>query len=131
LPRVSRHEVHISGISNETKDEELSKLVALEDADAVLALNGTTFHGQKLLVQRRVFQKATESEAEGLSRKEKRKLAATKKEQAEVESKDEKGARSTADVVTGEASTRNQSKDEKVSQEEVETSSSSTFKIPS
>ena len=29
LPRVSRHEVHISGISNDLKEEELSKLISL------------------------------------------------------------------------------------------------------
>ncbi|KAG0365729.1 Splicing factor [Gamsiella multidivaricata] len=129
LPRVSRHEVHISGITNELKEEELEKLVALyaqptsvfiqrvaqskgkpwanikfeteEDADKALALDGTMFHGKELSVKRRVFQKATAGGEEGLSRKERRRLAAEKKQQAEKdvdqeESKDGEGAPSTS-----------------------------------
>ncbi|KAI1312652.1 Squamous cell carcinoma antigen recognized by T-cells 3 [Mortierella claussenii] len=87
LPFVSRHEVHIAGVSNELKEEDLRKLVALyaeptsvfimrtseakggpwanvkfnneNDADAVLALDGTIFQGKNLSVTRRLFTKKT------------------------------------------------------------------------
>ncbi|KAI8351367.1 hypothetical protein B0O80DRAFT_116659 [Mortierella sp. GBAus27b] len=110
MPTVSRHEVHISGISNELKEDELSKLMSLyavptsvyiqriaqskgtpwanvkfdteKDADAALALNGTSFHGKELSVQRRRFQNhAKEGDGQNLSRKERRKFLAIQREQ--------------------------------------------------
>ncbi|KAF9946278.1 Splicing factor [Mortierella alpina] len=56
LPKVSRHELHISGFTNEMKGDELQKLVELEEANAALALDGTMFHGKPLNVKRREFQ---------------------------------------------------------------------------
>ncbi|CAO3571089.1 unnamed protein product [Mortierella alpina] len=84
LPKVSRHELHISGFSNEMKEDELQKLIELhatpveifikrqarskgpawanikfeteEEANAALALDGTMFHGKALNVKRREFQ---------------------------------------------------------------------------
>ncbi|KAG0307311.1 Splicing factor [Dissophora globulifera] len=70
LPRVSRHEVHISGISNELKEDELQKLISLKDADAALTLNGTIFHGTELAVTRRVFKKEAQ---ENTTRRDRRK----------------------------------------------------------
>ncbi|KAF9349034.1 Splicing factor [Mortierella sp. AD094] len=86
LPLVSRHEVHIAGLSNEIKKEDLQKLIELiaeptevyikrgsavkgepwsnikfkseNDADAVLSLNGTMFQSKELVVTRRVFSKS-------------------------------------------------------------------------
>ncbi|KAG0211431.1 Splicing factor [Mortierella sp. GBA30] len=83
LPKISRHELHISGFTNEMKEDELQKLVELyakptevfikrqpkskgaawanckfeseEEADAALALDGTMFHGNPLIVKRREF----------------------------------------------------------------------------
>ncbi|KAF9290597.1 Squamous cell carcinoma antigen recognized by T-cells 3 [Mortierella alpina] len=84
LPKVSRHELHVSGFTNEMKEDELQKLVELhatpvevfikrqarskgpawanikfeteEEANAALALDGTMFHGKPLNVKRREFQ---------------------------------------------------------------------------
>ncbi|KAF9920650.1 Splicing factor [Linnemannia zychae] len=102
-PKESRHELHVSGLSIDVKDEELRKLIALyaepehiyvqrqtdtkggtwanikfhteADADAAVAMNGLSFQGKNLSVTRRVFKNP---EYEGLSRTEKRKLKAQK-----------------------------------------------------
>ncbi|KAG0010860.1 Splicing factor [Entomortierella chlamydospora] len=86
LPLVSRHEIRITGLSNDVKKEDLQKLVKLiaepievyimrgpavkgepwanikfkseSDADAVLSLNGTIFQSKELTVTRRVFSKS-------------------------------------------------------------------------
>ncbi|KAG0266470.1 Splicing factor [Mortierella polycephala] len=105
LPKESRHELHVTGIANDVKQDELRKLVALfaeplevfvmrpkgpdiepwanikfsteQDANAALALNGTAFQGKPLVVTRRVFKNArADASTEGLSRKERRKQAA-------------------------------------------------------
>ncbi|KAF9191909.1 Splicing factor [Haplosporangium sp. Z 11] len=105
LPKESRHELHVTGIANDVKQDELHKLVALfaepvevfvmrpkgpnvepwanikfsteQDANAALALNGTVFQGKPLVVTRRVFKNAkADPSTGGLSRKERRKQAA-------------------------------------------------------
>ncbi|KAF9394522.1 Splicing factor [Mortierella sp. AD011] len=86
LPLVSRHEIRITGLSNDVKKEDLQKLVKLiaepievyimrgpaakgepwanikfkseSDANAVLSLNGTMFQSKELTVTRRVFSKS-------------------------------------------------------------------------
>ncbi|KAF8937233.1 RNA-binding protein 4F [Dissophora ornata] len=126
LPRVSRHEVHVSGITNELKEEELKKLVSLhaqptsvfimrnssskgkiwanvkfdteEDADAALALNGTMFHGKQLTVTRRVFQQKESDENQ--SRRERRK-ALQKKEEGEESKHEEPEAEVATSSTTG------------------------------
>lgn len=104
----------------------------------MLALNGTRFHGQELSVQRRVFQSANEGEGQqGLSRRERRKLAAAKKEQGEAEgndtgSMDEEASGSTSTVPV-EPSIMDRKEAEAGPQEgggKGETSGSSAFKVP-
>ncbi|KAF9434441.1 Splicing factor [Entomortierella beljakovae] len=91
LPQVSRHELHIRGLSNEVKEEELRKLLSLfaepndiyikrggsaesggpwanikfkseSDANAALGVNGTVFQGLELIASRRIFTKAESSQ---------------------------------------------------------------------
>ncbi|KAF9115231.1 RNA-binding protein 4F [Mortierella sp. AM989] len=116
LPLVSRHEVHIKGLLNEIKEEELQKLITLiaeptevfimrgsaaksgpwanikfkseGEANAALALNGTMFQGKELTVTRRVFSKV-ESNQDQSSRAMKRKHAAEARALAEQGPKDQ------------------------------------------
>ncbi|KAF9918833.1 hypothetical protein BX616_005211 [Lobosporangium transversale] len=72
LPFVSRHELHISGISNELKEEDLRKLVALyaEPTSVFIKRGGATsggswanikFSSEELVAARRLFTKAESS----------------------------------------------------------------------
>ncbi|KAF9203644.1 Squamous cell carcinoma antigen recognized by T-cells 3 [Haplosporangium sp. Z 27] len=111
LPLVSRHEVHISGLTNEIKEEELQKLIALiaeptevfikrggelwanikfkseEDANAALTLNGTMFQSKELVVTRRVFSNSESASDASPSRAVRRKNAAKARALADQESK--------------------------------------------
>ncbi|KAF9901075.1 RNA-binding protein 4F [Linnemannia zychae] len=103
LPKESRHELNVTGLNIDVKDEDLHKLVALyaepqhvfvkrqadakggtwanikfdseADADAAVAMNGLSFQGKTLEVTRRMFKNP---EYEGMTRTEKRKLKAQK-----------------------------------------------------
>ncbi|KAF8934884.1 Splicing factor [Haplosporangium gracile] len=103
LPKESRHELNVKGLSIDVKEEDLRKLVSLyaepdhvfvqrqtdakggtwanvkfhteADANAAVAMNGLSFQGKTLEVNRRVFKSP---EYEGLTRTEIRKLKAKK-----------------------------------------------------
>ncbi|KAF9133230.1 Splicing factor [Mortierella sp. 14UC] len=103
LPKESRHELHVTGLNIDVKDEDLHKLIALyaepqhvfvkrqadakggtwanvkfeseADANAAVAMNGLSFQGKTLEVTRRTFKNP---EYEGMTRTEKRKLKAQK-----------------------------------------------------
>ncbi|KAF9137019.1 Splicing factor [Linnemannia schmuckeri] len=103
LPKESRHELNVKGLSIDVKEEDLRKLVSLyaepehvfvqrqtdakggtwanvkfhteADANAAVAMNGLSFQGKALEVNRRVFKSP---EYEGLTRTEIRKLKAKK-----------------------------------------------------
>ncbi|KAG0027208.1 RNA-binding protein 4F [Podila clonocystis] len=102
LPNESRHELRLSGISNDIQEADIKKLMSLygtpaevfihrqsdvikepwanvkfeseDEARAALALNGTEYFGKTLSVKRRMFVRV-ETE-KGMSRKERRRFAA-------------------------------------------------------
>ncbi|KAF9100385.1 RNA-binding protein 4F [Mortierella sp. GBA35] len=110
LPKQSRHELHISGLKIEVKDEELRKLISLyaepeeiyverkpttkggtwanakfhaeADADAAVAMDGLSFQGETLMVKRRVFKNP---DYEGLTRTDIRKLKAKRSAEKRVQ----------------------------------------------
>ncbi|KAG0278386.1 RNA-binding protein 4F [Linnemannia exigua] len=103
MPKESRHELNVTGLNIDVKEEDLHKLVSLyaipqnvfvkhqpdakggtwanvkfdseADAEAAVAMNGLSFQGKTLEVTRRVFKNP---EYEGMTRTEKRKLKAQK-----------------------------------------------------
>ncbi|KAG0206204.1 RNA-binding protein 4F [Mortierella sp. NVP41] len=128
LPKQSRHELHISGLKIEVKDEELRKLISLyaepeeiyverkptakggtwanakfhaeADADAAVAMDGLSFQGETLVVKRRVFKNP---DYEGLTRTDIRKLkakrSAEKRAQGGSQAQQQAGAESGDDDV--------------------------------
>ncbi|KAF9169468.1 Splicing factor [Mortierella sp. AD010] len=121
LPLVSRHEIRITGLSNDVKKEDLQKLVKLSDANAVLSLNGTMFQSKELTVTRRVFSKSGLSQDNPevqLTRRERRKQIQAKA-LAEQESKGQaEGERVAVSTSQTDLSTLDQRGDEETNDKE-------------
>ncbi|KAG0375227.1 RNA-binding protein 4F [Mortierella sp. AD032] len=113
MPKESRHELNVTGLNIDVKEEDLLKLVSLyaapqnvfvkhqpdakggtwanvkfdseADAEAAVAMNGLSFQGKTLEVTRRMFKNP---EYEGMTRTEKRKLKAQKSAERRAQGSD-------------------------------------------